>query len=412
MITELWWYLAGYVWLELEGADIAGLINRLVAAGLRLRTLGAGPEGYRLQLALADFFRLRPLVRGAGVRIRVVGRGGAPFTLARLRQRPLLWVGALVVLALLGWTSQVVWVVDVQGTSQLDPRAVLAVAAELGLRRGVLKTSLDTAAVEQAVPEQLAQVAWLGVKVQGTRVVLQVVEKVQWQAPEATGRQDLVASKGGLVEQLVVLKGHPVVQEGDYVKAGEPLILGELRAYTGGRPALLPGTPVPEPEGVVATFPAEGRVLARIYHEQEVVVPLLTERPLGPGRRLWRLGLAWQGQEIIGKATGEIPYASYEGELRRFGLPGWRNQVPAVEVLFLKAVEQRFETEHLTPDAALARLEAEVRQHYGRQLGPGDRLDKIEITPLGQEQDALGRPVLRCKLLVETVEEIARRATP
>jgi similar to stage IV sporulation protein len=70
----------------------------------------------------------------------------------------------------------------------------------------------------------LPELAWVGIRIQGSVATVEVVEKVLVEK-DAT-KIDLVAAKPGLVSSVIVLSGEAAVSEGDTVLKGDCLIRG------------------------------------------------------------------------------------------------------------------------------------------------------------------------------------------
>ena len=69
--------LHGELQIELRGQALEQLLNAALTQGIRLRGIRRiAPDRILCQLALPDLYRLRPLLRGRGVRLRRVTRGG------------------------------------------------------------------------------------------------------------------------------------------------------------------------------------------------------------------------------------------------------------------------------------------------------------------------------------------------
>ena len=86
---------------------------------------------------------------------------------------------------------------------------------------------------------------------------------------------DLVAAKDGLITSLIVVEGTPLVEEGATVSRGELLIRGEKTLW------YLDGS------SETKKIKAEGRVLARVWYEQEIEEPLVHYEPVSaPGQRV------------------------------------------------------------------------------------------------------------------------------
>ena len=69
----------GYVKVRMTGGSPERFLNLCRGNGISLWNLTFEKEQYQFFLLLSDFFRIRPFVRKAGVRVRVQEKLGLPF---------------------------------------------------------------------------------------------------------------------------------------------------------------------------------------------------------------------------------------------------------------------------------------------------------------------------------------------
>jgi similar to stage IV sporulation protein len=401
-------WLRGYV--EVEVAPTAGgpgafgpLLNALIAARVpfrRARTVRE-PEApvprLTLRLGAADFRRLRPAVRGRGLRVRIRRRRGLPFLLARLARRPALVGSALAAGLAVYLLSGYVWLVQVQGTDRLTPGEVLRAAASLGLRPGVRRSAVDGAEIGRRLPILLPELSWASVQVHGVLAAIQVVEKV---SPSTAYEQalvpgDVVAAHGGVVTGVTVLAGTAVVRPGDVVRPGAVLIRGQVtvpvaRSRTSGMEGL-------------RTVPvhAAGVVMARARYQTYAEAPLLSQVEEPTGRVFVRRVLVAGRLRLTLQGWRPVPFAAYRLERYDAALPALRGVRLPLELVTLRYVEVRPEVRRWTVAQAQGMALAEARAFLARQMPPRSRL-------VGEQQRTLRLPGGRVgvELSVETEDNI------
>lgn len=175
----------------------------------------------------------------------------------RMKKRPGIPIGIVLMLIGLFTLSQFVWRVDVQnaGAYQAD---IVSFLQESGYHTGVPRSRVDAKALESALIRRYPKIAWFHVYVTNITLVVEVSHGVP--APEIPDDEagDLVATRNGIIHTIRVHAGTPVVKPGDVVQKGDVLIRGVER----GRDEQL--TPVR----------AEGEVLARCWDSCTATVPL------------------------------------------------------------------------------------------------------------------------------------------
>lgn len=402
MFRQLVAFLIGHLRIVVRCHQPERFINLCLEAEIPLWAMVRTPEFLAAEIPLPAFFRIRPIARQSGARIRIKHRRGLPFLLQRLRGRPPLLAGAALCLLALWWVTGHVWIVTVKLTGEglLDVRAIRAVAEDAGLRPGAWKGKLDLAAVEKQIAKAIPEVSWSSVAVRGIRADIQVVEKTGYSPVEGSWT-DLVARKQGMIAHLVTFSGEPAVRVGDYVQPGDTLIRGCLHYWGGGRPQVLPGTPRPPRDTVARCGTAEGEVRARVWYEQIQRQPLYREvrKSTGQEQRSWVL--KWRDQEILKWGASARPWAAYDERRQTLRFPGWRNWEVPVELVSLIAVEVDVERAPLTVEQAVSEAKHAFVRQLQFQLGPTDRIASVhaEVVQAGQEYAEI-------RVTVETLEEI------
>ncbi|HEY8346635.1 MAG TPA: sporulation protein YqfD [Symbiobacteriaceae bacterium] len=413
MLRRLIAFVLGHLRIEVLGGEPGRFLNLALQAGLVLWDVGYRGDSLWASLTVRDFRALRPAARGARCRVRIRARRGLPFLLARLRGRPALVAGAFLSLAAIWWCASHVWLIHVRITppQNLDPRAIRAVAAEAGLRPGVWKGKVDVTAVQRHLQNRIGEIAWATVRLQGTRAIIEVVEKAT-RTPVPTGSVacvNLVARKSGVVEQVVAFQGEPVVRPGDVVRAGDLLVECAFRYWEGGRPLTLPGTPPPPRENVARTLVAQARVMARVPYSLYQEVPLVQEVEVPTGRTATRWVLHVRGQSILkGGEDGYPsrdgkPFAAYREERRVYRLGSWRNWTPPVELVIIRAEETEIRQEPVSLEQAVQQARERLDQQLRWMLSPSDRL----LGPITAEVVEQTKNYAGIKVSAEVLEEIS-----
>jgi len=405
MLRRLVRYLLGTLEIEVTGANIERFLNLCLEEGILLWDLHRQPERMRVTLMLADFFRLRPIARAARCRVRIRRRHGFPFLTRRLRRRPFLLAGAAAGLAALIWAGSHFWVVDVRisGPGYLDQRSILAVAAEAGLRRGAWKARVDLDQVTQHLKARIEELSWAVVRVDGTRAVIEVVEKGAVTPPDQALCVHLVARKSGVVEQVIPFQGEPLVKKGDVVQAGDMLVECALRYWAGGRPAVIPGMPLPPREDLARTVVAQATVKARVAYRQYYEYPEVELVKEPTGRRHVQWVLNWNGRSILLRGRGPVPFEDYEVTTRTISPGQWRNWTPPVEIVIREVLEVSTRAEPVPVEALTERARAAMERRLAWMLGPNDRV----LVPLKAEVVQREGGYVGILVTVETLEEVS-----
>lgn len=252
-------YLRGYVRLEIHGKGIEKFINLANRKGIQfwnIRLLDF--QVLEIYAQLPHFFKLRPILRGTGCRLRVKERFGIPFFLDRLGKRKFFAVGIVGFVAGIYLLSSVVWSIKVEGNEKLKTADILQAAQQQGLRVHQWKWRLkDPDTMSKELHGKLPGTAWVGVQVRGTQLIIKVVESRLPEDRPLMNPRHLVASKNALVTQIIAEKGKPMVRPNTYVRKGDILISGIIGD-----------------EANSSTVVSQGTVKGLVWYSPKIEVPL------------------------------------------------------------------------------------------------------------------------------------------
>ena len=245
-----------------------------------------------------DFIRIRPIVQKSGCRVHIIDRGGLPFAWKRLRRRPVLLFGMLLMLAAIAFSSTRIMRITVKGCDRVPETLVLRALSEQGIRRfgpypeGTLS---DLAALARLYDERIA---WLSLALTGSHLTVTVTE-MQLRVPlvEPDVACDIVAVKDGVLTQMEAHTGYTKLAPGDVVHAGDVLIQGEF---------------FPETNEVVEApllVHAQGRIRANVYYYGEYAAEPTEEILADTGRSAAYRRIAVCGRTLIETPP---PFAQYE----------------------------------------------------------------------------------------------------
>ncbi|ACV63823.1 sporulation protein YqfD [Desulfofarcimen acetoxidans DSM 771] len=408
-------FLIGHVSLVVRGESLEKFINMAVSRGIYLWDI-TRLEGdrVRVKVRLSAINPLRHIARQTGSRFYFQERAGMPFLAARLKRRKMLLAGAIIFVVSLYSLTSFIWFIEVTGTSKISNEAVLRAAKNAGLKRGVLKWNLDTAEFERDIREQLPEISWTGIEIKGTKAIIEIVEK---KLPETSENQPahIVASKEGLVKEVLVLVGNPLVKEGDTVFAGQILISGVI-------PPTLKEKEIPEQplsseqkellekeSGEPKIVHAKGTVRARVWYESSAEAAIIEQGQKATGKTVSRFGIKIGAKEIILMGKQKIPFKQYKVSSRVKKLPSWRNINLPVEIVTLKYFEIVDFKEERGRAGAKILAERRAMEKIVKQLPANAVMQKRKV----EEASAGSRDknLVRVNVSVETLEDISEKRT-
>lgn len=252
-------WLEGHVTVIIRGKRFERLVNLAVREGIQIWNISRTNNGQgQFDILIRDYFRLRPLLRETGCRSHVTQRGGLPFWLIRLRLRAGFGIGALLFLIGMYMLSTFVWTVEVEGTLKVSPDKVAQVAEKVGIKEGAWKPKLkEPVVLQKEMSKLLPEASWIGVHIEGTKAIIQIVEKEKHDPAVVLGPRNLIAKKKAMIHRVEAEAGKSMVNVNQYVEKGQVLISGIIGNDTR--------------QGLVA---AKGKVEGEVWYVSDVSVPL------------------------------------------------------------------------------------------------------------------------------------------
>lgn len=395
MKLNLFNYITGTVTIKVSGGMPEKFMNLCMAHKKSLLGIRKQNEDFIVTMGLSDFFSIRPIVRTSQSRVQVIGYRGLPFLTREVKRRKMLVLGGIIFLVLLNLLMSYIWFIDVIGMTSIPTEKIRDVLYQNGLKPGSFKEDINSKTIENQILLSIPEVAWVSIEVTGTRAVVEIVEKTLPKAlDKAPGH--IIATKDGIITEVIALAGVSVVKKGDTVKKGDLLIKGVTYDGKGEHLNVRSG----EPE----FLRANGIVSARVWYEgygETQLAQLTYERT---GRKYVGVRIQLGDSTIVLKEVVMPEGQLFEVEEVNKKLPLWRNRDIIVESTISNYYEVYEKTLQLSVEEAReqgkAKALAEVQTLIPESANVLVRTIEVLKTP---EPD-----LVRVKVNIETVEDIGQ----
>lgn len=375
MIERLRAFWRGRVTFRGWGEHLASFLNEAARDGIVFFHTQRSDKGLKAQVRMEDFRRLKRSARNSHTRIRITAKYGRPFLVARLLRRKGLMAGMAMMIAVLAVLSQMILFISVSGNQQIRSQTILEQAAQLGLKTWIWQRNVNLNQIAEVLTQQVQDAAWIGIKREGTHVNIQVVEKVKAQVSVEAG--NLVATKTGVVQDILVIQGNARIHEGELVRAGQVLIAKD------------------------SDKAAKGFVRGRAWYSSEAVVPLAEDVMEESGQVAKGWGIKF-GSRVIMVTTQQSPFPQAWQEVRSYSLPSWRNWQIPVELINVEYHEILAVHKERSVEEARRLAEEQAKAEVMAQLTPEAAIagETVKVLP--------GMPgTERVRVEAETYEELA-----
>jgi similar to stage IV sporulation protein len=396
MFSKIFRYCRGRVYIKAQGEKLSAFINEAIRDGIVFYHAKRTPDSFIAEISIDDFSRLRRAAKTADIKLNIRAKYGFPFVAYRWRKRKGLIAGLFIVFAALTILSQFVLSVSVEGNSRVPADTIISEAEKLGVKKWVLKRQLNLEELSVQLQENIPDLVWVTMEERGTNIRIRLVEKTL--PPKVVYQGDLIAAKSGLVEEVIVIQGQPVVKEGQMVNAGQTLIkaeggMVEYRYDAGGKDAFQ--------KDLVNAPAAKGFVRGRVWYSADIEVPLEEDIVEKTGNYATGWGIKI-GNRAIMITNQHTPYADSTEVTYSYVLPAWRNWSFPVEII--KKYYEEQQTVHVKRTVAEARELAESRARAELQKEIPDHA-KILQNRVRILSSVIG--VEHVRVEIETYEELA-----
>jgi len=266
-------------WFTAEGLNLERFVRKLSEAGIQLCQMKRMGRILRAQALEEELSRIQEVADQGGWKLVQGRRTGIGRCLDMAKKHRGLLCAAAVFSVLLLMALQLVWHVDVSGPAiyQADVERFLN---ENDIHAMMWRKDVDIAQLRDTLEWRYPKVAWVDCGWRGNVLCIRLIEGVPaGEIPATIGSGDVVASRGGVVDQIITLAGTAVVQPGDIVQVGQVLIQGTERGS--------------EEQGVPVM--ARGIVMARVWDQASIkmnITETVTDYT-GNEQTEWRIICPW-----------------------------------------------------------------------------------------------------------------------
>lgn len=337
----------GYVKLRLHGYSPERFLNLCNARGLEVWGIACNRDGdYEFYMTVEGYRRVKPLVRKAQVRLRIIGRFGAPFFVYKHRRRWYFGAGFGAFFLVLYLMSLFIWDIQFEGNYRYTYDTLVRYLDSQDIDYGMLKSKINCENLEASIRTSFPEITWVSARVSGTRLLIHIKEnEVLSIVPEKDETPcDIVAAQNGTITSMVVRQGIAQVSVGDEVEEGQVLVSSRVPIIGDS-----------EEEINAYMVHADADVVARTTRTYEKEMPLLhKERAVtGRKRRGWYVKAGqWSYTFLMpSRGQGEWDYAMEEQQLKLFSnfyLPIYIGDIRGREMVSYERNYTKEELEHIS----------------------------------------------------------------
>jgi len=226
IVVRLYNFLFGYLVLGATGVFTERFINLCTSRRIAVFGIKNTAENMLImRVGLGQAEELREIASSSGVKLEVLGEKGLPMILKKLTGRKSFLIGFVLFAALVWYLATHIWMIEIPQTNLVNREKIRQDLISEGIKLGGLTIGIDQTGLQRKLMAKNQNLSWIWVDVQGTKVVVDLREKVP--KPEViplTQPCNIVAKTDGVITALIVKEGTVQVEIGDEVTEGQVLV--------------------------------------------------------------------------------------------------------------------------------------------------------------------------------------------
>ncbi len=386
-MLRLWNYIIGYLVIRVEGLSLEKFINLAVSKGIHLWKIDrASYSTLTACINIEGFKKLRSVTRIVGCRVKILDKRGLPCLINRFKHRKMLVVGLVFFLIILYGLSSFIWNVEVEGTVKISPEDVMEHLAQNGIKPGAFKGGLNLLAIENRMIIDMPELLWISIQLKGTKAIVKIVETAT--PPSMIDKNvpcNIVASKDGIIDKMVVLEGQPAVNVGDTVRKGQLLVSGVIEDTE---------------TSSIRYVHAMAQVIGRTWYEGKGSCSRSKTITKRTGRKAVCKYMDF-GKWVLEYDIEEIPFKKYEVEEKKIQMFGEGRFFP-ISML----IKEYYEVEELPQSVQLEIMKQKAQEKAWEQVE--EKIPShVKIVDKRMKCDMIDGESIEAIVYVEVLEDIA-----
>ena len=183
---------------------------------------------YTFSISQKDFYKARELAKDNKVKLKVINSFGFFRLKGNLLKRKAFIFGFFIFIFLMYYYSTYIWSIEIKTENNVSPYEIRNELKKMGVKPGIKRKNLNIINLQNSILEGNKSVVWAKGTIAGTKLKIDILER---QNPpkikEDKSPCDLIAKKDGVIQRVYTKAGTSIVEEGQVVKKGDVLVLGE-----------------------------------------------------------------------------------------------------------------------------------------------------------------------------------------
>ena len=215
-----------YIELEICGYNLERTLNFLCCHSIEFYVVNKKDiKNASIQIKLKDKDYVCKILQEKNIEIKNEKYCGLLKAVNFYKLRWGLVVGAIIFIASLIVLTNFMFKIEVVGTENVKSEEVVSFLNSKGIKQFTHLNSISTDEVEKIILENFQEVSMVSAIKKGCCLIVNIKEKLLNNEYENTGSfTPLLATQNGIIKEITIIQGTPLVKVGDIVKVGDKLV--------------------------------------------------------------------------------------------------------------------------------------------------------------------------------------------
>lgn len=289
-------FILGYVSFEGICPSPEKFMNLIASSRLNVWNVKSSKNKISGCIKASEYRSLKFIIYKTRSKIRIKEKHGMQFKLKPYKRRFGLIIGGILFIIILNFLSLFIWTIEIDDNTEIPKENIYNALSEIGIKPGVKRSSIDSQITEQKIMNQIPDIAWLAININGSVMNIELNDRIKPPEIESvSNNSNLVASRAGQITRLEVYSGTILVKPGDVVLIDQLLVSGIFEDDLGG----------------TTIKRSVGKIYAKTLRELKQEVPLKKETLVQKAPTVKRKHINFFGLNIPISLTA-IPNSDYQ----------------------------------------------------------------------------------------------------
>ena len=229
-------FLKGYLLMEVSGYGAERFINLCKLKNIYLWELKPYANKYLMKISATDFHSLKEIIHKTDVKVDILKKYGLPFFFQKKHSRAYNMIFLIIAMSLIFISNLFVWKIEFSGNLTVSNEQIVDFLKKHDVDIGSLKSSVEFEKIEKELRKEFSIIKWCSVSVKGNTLCISIEENSLLDIQKTADNtnycySDILASSDGVIEEIMVRNGVPLVNIGDTVTKGQILVTGTVPIY-------------------------------------------------------------------------------------------------------------------------------------------------------------------------------------